>query len=323
MLLQVMNTEEINISRKGTSDELYRELLNELGRYVYVIVFNKLRSCGTKEDVEECVSDVFAELFIIAEDGKCDDIRKMAGIIAKRRAVDYFRKLSVSQNKMVCVEYEEFSEFADTLNVEVLSDSNEVRRDILREIEALGEPDSTILMQKFYYNKTSSEIGKTLKMTASTVRSRCVRAIERLKISLASIGITRQELYFYRNVPTSITGVGFTLKSLDNLDFLGERVEYFKEKGEIELYALWKVSYVRTTAYYLRNLKQYYPDEITLQKNMERNIKIQLKEIVKKPQVPLIEKLLIFPALYIPRTTTVIGKITQMKRIRKLLSQIN
>ncbi|MBE6841860.1 MAG: sigma-70 family RNA polymerase sigma factor [Ruminococcus sp.] len=188
-----MNTEEINISRKGTSDELYRELLNELGRYVYVIVFNKLRSCGTKEDVEECVSDVFAELFIIAEDGKCDDIRKMAGIIAKRRAVDYFRKLSVSQNKMVCVEYEEFSEFADTLNVEVLSDSNEVRRDILREIEALGEPDSTILMQKFYYNKTSSEIGKTLKMTASTVRSRCVRAIERLKISLASIGITRQE----------------------------------------------------------------------------------------------------------------------------------
>ena len=188
-----MNTEEINISRKGTSDELYRELLNELGRYVYVIVFNKLRSCGTKEDVEECVSDVFAELFIIAEDGKCDDIRKMAGIIAKRRAVDYFRKLSVSQNKMVCVEYEEFSKFADTLNVEVLSDSNEVRRDILREIEALGEPDSTILMQKFYYNKTSSEIGKTLKMTASTVRSRCVRAIERLKISLASIGITRQE----------------------------------------------------------------------------------------------------------------------------------
>ncbi|MBP1566966.1 MAG: sigma-70 family RNA polymerase sigma factor, partial [Oscillospiraceae bacterium] len=79
------------------------------------------------------------------------------------------------------------------LNVEVLSDSNEVRRDILREIEALGEPDSTILMQKFYYNKTSSEIGKTVKMTASSVRSRCARAIERLKISLASIGITRQE----------------------------------------------------------------------------------------------------------------------------------
>ena len=48
-----VNKEEINISRKGTSDELYRELLNELGRYVYVVVFNKLRSCGTKEDVEE------------------------------------------------------------------------------------------------------------------------------------------------------------------------------------------------------------------------------------------------------------------------------
>ncbi len=188
-----MNTEEINISEKGTADELYRELLNKLGRYVYVIVFNKLRSCGTKEDIEECVSDAFAELFVIAEEGNSDDIRKMAGVIAKRRAVDYFRKLSVSQNKMVYVEYEELSEFADKLNVEMLSDSNEVRRVILREIKALGEPDSTILMQKFYYNKTSAEIGKIVKITASSVRSRCTRAIERLKISLSSIGITRQE----------------------------------------------------------------------------------------------------------------------------------
>ena len=38
-------------------------LFNEYFNYVYSIVFNKLRSCGTKEDIEECVSDVFAAVF--------------------------------------------------------------------------------------------------------------------------------------------------------------------------------------------------------------------------------------------------------------------
>ena len=72
-----------------------------------------------------------------------------------------------------------------------MSDSSEMRRILLREINSLGEPDSTILMQKFYYNKTSAEIAETVRMTASTVRSRCTRAMERLRTSLSAAGITR------------------------------------------------------------------------------------------------------------------------------------
>ena len=49
--------------RRSPSD-CHRALMKEYGRYVYAIVFNKLRNCGTEEDIEECVSDVFADLFI-------------------------------------------------------------------------------------------------------------------------------------------------------------------------------------------------------------------------------------------------------------------
>ena len=47
-----MTVEEINKLLQSSPDELYRALLKEFGRYVYVIVFNKLRSCGKNEDVE-------------------------------------------------------------------------------------------------------------------------------------------------------------------------------------------------------------------------------------------------------------------------------
>ncbi len=186
-----MTAEEINNLLQSSPDEMYRALLKELGRYVYVIVFNKLRSCGTNEDVEECVSDVFAELFIAVEDGNVQDVKALAGTIARRRAIDTFRKLSASGRKTVSVDDEEFPELVDAINVENASDNNEVRRILINEINALGEPDSTILIQKFYYNRTSAEIAKTVRMTASSVRSRCTRAMERLRTSLTAIGITR------------------------------------------------------------------------------------------------------------------------------------
>ena len=43
--------------------ECHRALMQEYGKYVYSIIFNKLRSCGTQEDIEECFSDVFADIF--------------------------------------------------------------------------------------------------------------------------------------------------------------------------------------------------------------------------------------------------------------------
>lgn len=186
-----MTAKELNDLMRKDPDEMYRALMKELGRYVYVIVFNKLRSCGTEEDIEECVSDVFAELFIAVEDGGVNDVKRLAAAIAQRRAVDRFRSLSAKGRATVSVDDEEFPELADQLDVEDVSDANELRRILLREINSLGEPDSTILMQKFYYNKTSAEIAKTVKMTASSVRSRCSRAMERLRVSLTAVGITR------------------------------------------------------------------------------------------------------------------------------------
>ena len=118
-------------------------------------------------------------------------MKKLASAIAQRRAIDHFRRLTANGRDTVSVDDEEFPEMADAFDVEGISDNNEVRRILLREIRSLGEPDSTILMQKFYYNKTSSEIAETVRMTASSVRSRCTRAMERLRVSLSAVGITR------------------------------------------------------------------------------------------------------------------------------------
>ena len=173
--------------------DCHRELMKEYGRYVYAIVFNKLRSCGTREDIEECFCDVFTDLFIKFEyDEKyINDIKAYIGTVAKRTAIDRFRSLSAANSHKVYTDEENMAELVSDFSVDERVESSELRSIILQKIKELGDPDSTILIQKFYYNRKSSEIAKTVSMTASSVRSRCTRAMDKLRVKLAEVGITR------------------------------------------------------------------------------------------------------------------------------------
>ena len=91
---------------------------------------------------------------------------------------------------MVSTEENDMSELASDMSVEAHAERSELRRLLLSKIEELGEPDSTILIQKYYYNRKSDEIAKSVSMTASSVRSRCTRAMGKLRAKLAEIGIT-------------------------------------------------------------------------------------------------------------------------------------
>ena len=61
-------------------------------------------------------------------------------------------------------------------------------------IESLGEPDSTIVIQKFYYNKNSHQIAGLLSMKPSAVRMRVKRAAAKLREALAERGIKEGSL---------------------------------------------------------------------------------------------------------------------------------
>ena len=85
-----MTSRELAVMMKKSPVTCHKALVKEYGRYVYAIVYNKLRGCGTNEDIEECVSDVFADIFM-----KCEfdlssenDIKYLIAIIAKRKAID-------------------------------------------------------------------------------------------------------------------------------------------------------------------------------------------------------------------------------------------
>ena len=82
---------------------------------------------------------------------------------------------------------------ADHSDIETDSEIRELSQAVISVITSLGQPDSAIILMSYYYDMTSSQIGKKLGMTALAVRKRRGRALKKLKELLSEIGIDEKE----------------------------------------------------------------------------------------------------------------------------------
>ena len=112
------------------------------------------------------------------------------GTVAKRRAINAFHSITARQKHFSENAEDELITMSSDNDIEADSDRTETRSILLSRINELGEPDSTIILQKYYYQRSSSEIAKMLSMKASAVRMRAARALEKLRKQLANNGIT-------------------------------------------------------------------------------------------------------------------------------------
>lgn len=170
-----------------------RAIFDEYYNYVYTIVCGRLRGCGSHEDFEECVSDVFAEVFSALGDGErySGELKSFIGTIAKRRAVDRYRSISseIRHFAMTNADDDELDRLSSDISVEEETERTQLQGLILDEIERLGEPDSSIIIRKYYYGQNSRQIAEALSMKTSAVRMRCSRALKKLKKGLENLGI--------------------------------------------------------------------------------------------------------------------------------------
>lgn len=177
----------------GNTSKAHEILFNEYYNYVRAVVFNRLRSIAGNEDIEECISDVFADVFFNFSNVYGDrELKGYIGTIAKRISIDYYKKLLRGSGKTVSMDDEDFTELSSGENIVADSEHSELRRILMNCIKSLGEPDSSIIIQKFYYNMDSVRIGKALEMKPSAVRMRCKRAAEKMRRILESYGIKEE-----------------------------------------------------------------------------------------------------------------------------------
>lgn len=189
--VKLTDTEIMQLFR-SSPDRAYEAIIDRYGNLVYAIVLNKLKNNSSREDTEDCVSDIFAEVFKNMDryESSCGTLKGFVSTIAKRRAIDEYRKMLKLSGRTVSMD----DDIAETLftgdTPELENEKISEKQLIWKAVRDLGEPDSVILVQQFFYDKTADEIGKLLSMTASAVQKRSVRAREKLRKILTEKGIT-------------------------------------------------------------------------------------------------------------------------------------
>ena len=176
---------------KISPQQAHKELFETYCNYVYTIVFNRLRSCGSREDIEECVCDVFADVYCSydAEKELSGDISGFIGTVARRKAGHIYKK-KCSDVDTVSIDDDNVRELRSGHDIEREADANERRRIILDMIAELGEPDATLIIQKYYYGRSAKEIAEIVSLTPENIRVRSGRAVRKLKEMLEKAGIS-------------------------------------------------------------------------------------------------------------------------------------
>ena len=189
---ETMTHNEFRRAAKSSLENAQRMLFSEYFNYVYTIVFSRLRSCAGREDIEDCVGDVFADVYMYYDDSRelSGDISGFIGAVARRKAADVYNKLTRHSFGRISIDDEETANIEAPDNTEEAVEKKERNGALMHCIELLGEPDSTIILQKYFFMRSSAEIAELVSLTPEAVRVRCSRALKRLREKLTAMSIS-------------------------------------------------------------------------------------------------------------------------------------
>lgn len=173
----------LRLLRKDPSAGM-EQLMNQYAGLVYAVVKGRL-ACASyiSTDVEDCVAEVFCEFFSALDryDSAVSSIKTYLCVLARNNATDVLRKRA-RQNGEISLDADGHTlQAADSIDIESELTESELRRELLGAVKSLGEPDTSIIIRKYYLCESSKTIAQALGLSVSNVDTRTHRALNKLR----------------------------------------------------------------------------------------------------------------------------------------------
>lgn len=164
---------------KKKQDWALQEIVTRYLPVVKPVVSKILLAYGGQGLVEECINDIFFSCWCNADKFTGNTVlefKKWIYKIAKYKAIDYYRKAAGS--KEIPLEKVEIGN--SIFSAEDTCVKQENKRQLIKWIGELGQPDKNIFIMKYFWGETSEKIAERLGITQSAVDNRLYRG--RLKL---------------------------------------------------------------------------------------------------------------------------------------------
>ncbi len=161
--------------------EVLEIVMDKYSNLLYTIV-NQVCSRGSKEDIEEVVSDVFVSTWrdIKNYDSARGSFKTWLCMKAKYKALDKNRAL----NRIVL--QSEFTEVDSGYNIEEIVIGLEEKEKLLQTIEKESKINKEIFYQRYFYNQSVKELAHEYNVTEAAISNRLYRINNKIKNELSS-----------------------------------------------------------------------------------------------------------------------------------------
>ncbi|AOT70636.1 sigma-70 family RNA polymerase sigma factor [Geosporobacter ferrireducens] len=159
----------------------YNYMINKYTKTIYYLAYNILSPALGKEDIEECVSDVFLDAWI-----KIDEFNQEKGnfrtwlfILTKYKALTYKRKKATKN----VVDIEEF-QIKDSYNLEKQFFLRQDQEKVVEIINSFNRIDKEIFFRRYFFDEKISDLEKTFNLSRSAIDNRLLRGRKIIKEAL-------------------------------------------------------------------------------------------------------------------------------------------
>ena len=170
---------------KNDPDAGMERLIDQYAGLVYSVVGSRLDPAFClSSDREDCVADAFSRFYseLSRYDPEKSGIGSWLCVIARNLAINLSKKRRAEAG--VPDGETSLSRIPDDEVFESEADEAELRREVIKAVENLGEPDSSIIFRKYYYGESSKQIAEELGISVANVDTRTHRALKKLKTLL-------------------------------------------------------------------------------------------------------------------------------------------
>ncbi len=170
---------------KNRNQKFYEILITEYTKPIYYLAYNILKSTCSKEDIEECVSDVLLEVWIKIKDydNSRSSFKTWVFMLTKYKALKF--RLKNAKNKVVSID-EQFLDIGAYESTEKTVIEREKQKQIINIIDSFNDVDKELFIRRYFYGEQISVLMDSLSLSRSAIDNRLLRGRKLIKEVLSS-----------------------------------------------------------------------------------------------------------------------------------------
>lgn len=167
---------------KNQNERTINEVITKYSKLLWPIVSAVLKNVGTEQDVEECVADVFIDLWVNPDkyDAERGTLKSWLCMVARCKAIDRYRALSKHSTVPL-----ESAMMVGRMGMQDALLQEETKRELAAAVNALADIEKDILIRRYYYEQKPREIAKALDLPLKQVENHLYRSKQKLRKAIS------------------------------------------------------------------------------------------------------------------------------------------